>query len=313
MNENIAPIEDWSQEGRENYIEENRDVVELVIQQALESFDEVIISKAFVSQKKAVTKIIELFVSPQFSLERVTDKNIILFTQLKFWVTYKTASNVSTHSQVITDDSCNLQKNNKSTEESCLHLNKISETMELFNKCVAPDVIKYWMKANKKLLNELAFNESNSLESGFSVIVNGVSSTQETRYKVDAAFRYLFLYLGIGKQLDSANRYVDKYLTKGENKPQYVSGGSETHKDKHLVRLIIIKIIDKFSKIHKHSDVSDVLTLSLLKNISKKSVLDVYGFNLNNTDKKVFEEYADKLTSFKKQPSTIKEKTYDAG
>lgn len=312
MNKNNLPIENWSQEGRENYIAQNRDVVELVIQQALESFDEMIISKAFGSQGKAVTKIIELFVSPQFSLERVTDKNILLFTQLKFWARYKSAGNVSTHSRVKTDGNCSLVDNIENNEGLCLPLDKISETMEFFNACVAPDVIKYWFKANKKLLDELAINENNDLKPVLSEIENSVSSPQETRYKADAAFRYLFLYLGIKKHLDTADNYIKKYLTKGENKPQYVSVGIEPHEDKHHVRLSVIKIIDKFCDIHKGTDVSDVLTLSLLKNIGKKAVLDVYEINSNNLDNKVIEEYNNKLTSFKKPPSTIKETSYAA-
>jgi hypothetical protein len=311
MNENNLPIENWSQEGREEYIEKNRVVVELVIQEALESFSEDIISKAFGSQEKAVTKIIELFVSSRFSLERVMYKNIHLFTQLNFWAKFKTAGNVATYSNVITNEICNHQETIKGTDQLCL--DKISESMEIFNKCVAPDVIKYWLKANKKLLNELTSNENIHLESGFSDIENSVSNTQETRYKVDAAFRYLFLYLGIGQQLDTANKYVNKYLTKGENKPQYVSIGSETHQDKHHVRLSIIKIIDKFCEIHKTSDASDVLMHSLLKVVAKKAVLDVYEINSNNPDKKFIEEYTDKLKSFNKRPSFIKETTYDVG
>jgi len=101
MNENNLPIENWSQEGREEYIEKNRLIVELVIQEALENLREDITSKAFGSQEEAVTKIIELFVSPIFSLECVLYKNIKLFTQLKFWVNFKTAGNVATYSNVI--------------------------------------------------------------------------------------------------------------------------------------------------------------------------------------------------------------------
>jgi len=277
----------------------------------LETFTEDIISKTFGSQEKAVTKIIELFVSPRFSLERVRYKNIHLFTQLKFWVSLKTAGNVKTYSNVITNETGNHQDNIKRTNE--LNLEEISNSLEVFNKCVAADVIKYWFKANKKLLDELAFNESRHLESGFSDIENSVSNSQEPRYKVDAAFRYLFLYFGIDKQLDTANKYVNKYLTKGENKPQYVSVGSETHQDKHHVRISIIKIIDKFCEIHKSSDASDALTYSLLKAIAIKAVMDVYEINSKNTAKKFIEEYTDKLKSFKKPPSFTSETTYDVG
>lgn len=308
MNENDLPIENSSQEGREEYIEKNRMIVELVIEQALEDFSEDITSKAFGSQEKAVTKIIELFVSPLFSLEKVMYKNIKLFTQLNFWVKFKTAGNVATYSNAIKNEPGNHQDNIKDTDELCL--DKVSKSLEIFNKRVAPDVIKYWLKANKKLLDELAFNEGSDFESGSSDIENNVSNTQETRYKVDAAFRYLFLYLGVAKQLETANKYVNKYLTKGENKPQYVSTGSETHQEKHHVRLSVIKIIDKFCEIHKETDSTDVLTHSLLKVIAKKAVLDVYEINSNKPDKKFIEEYSNKLKSFKQIPSFNKDLTY---
>ena len=315
MNKMDLPITDASQEGRKSYIEKNRVVVELVIRQAFDDLHEEIISKVFGSEDKAVSTIIQLFISPIFSLEKVKHKhkNINLFTQLKFWVKYKTAGNVSTYSRVKADENCSLLDKIKSPEELYLPLDEISESMELFNKCVAPDVINYWFKANKKLLDELSINASNDLKPVLFEIENSVSPPQETRYKVDAAFRYLFLYLEINKRIDTANNYAKKYLTKGKNKPQYVSVDSETHEDKHHVRLSIIKIIDKFCEIHKNSEPSDVLTYSLLKAISKKSVLDVYEFNPNNTDKKEIDEYAYKLKSFKKPPSFNKEATYDVG
>ncbi|TWX68540.1 hypothetical protein ESZ36_08580 [Colwellia demingiae] len=306
MNVKNLPIEDWSQEGREKYIKKNRISVELTLAQSLEYFKEDVITDAFGSQEKAVVKIIELFVSSRFSLEKVMYKDLKLFTQLKFWVNFKTAGNVTTSSKIVSSEACkHNQEKVMNTDLLCLE--KMSNVLPKFNQRVAADVITYWLKANKKLLNELASKEAIDWMSVFSEIENSVSNTQETRYKVDAAFRFLFLYLGVDKQKDIAIFYEKKYLTKGNNKPQYVSMDRETHKNKHLVRLTIKKIIDSFSQIHKTSDDSDILTLSLLKVIAKKAVLDVYEVNSNNPDKNVIEEYSRKLKSFNKHPSFLKE------
>ncbi|MGL4475838.1 MAG: hypothetical protein ACRCT7_15480 [Shewanella sp.] len=44
MRDSHLPITDWSMIGRQNYVDENRVVIELVIEKALEDFDEKTIS-----------------------------------------------------------------------------------------------------------------------------------------------------------------------------------------------------------------------------------------------------------------------------
>jgi len=299
-------IEDGSQEGRKNYIETNRHIVELVIAEALEIFpNEEAISKVFRGQEQAIKKIIEMFLSPHFSLDSVMYKGIKLFSQLPFWINYKTRGKFNT------SPNNNIKPNSMKyketpSESNTLHYNELTQTLIKLSPCVAADVIGYWLKANKKLLNELALNQTLTHLSVFSGIETYVSKPQETRYKADAAFRFLFLYLGVGKRQGIADCYEKKYLTRGENKPQYVSLARESHHDKHLVRVTIKKIIDEFSEIHKQSENLDIITFSLLKVIAKKSILDVYEFNSNNSDEKVIEEYIHKLKSFNKYPCSVK-------
>ncbi|MDO6505542.1 hypothetical protein Q4506_00640 [Colwellia sp. 4_MG-2023] len=301
------PISDASQEGRKNYIESNRFAVEYVIAEALEVFQkEDVISKVFRSQDKAIEKIIEMFLSPHFSLNSTPYKDIRLFSQLNFWVNYKTRGrfNVSSSNRV---ESNSMKEHVKPENEVASYYKEITKILPEFNRRVAADVIKYWFKANKKLLNELLPSESTGMSTNIFEVENKVSDSQDSRYKVDAAFRYLFLYFGIDKQIETAGHYERKYLTKGENKPQYVSGIRETHQDKHHVRLSIKNIIDQFFEIHKKSDNSDILSHSLLKVIGRKAVLDVYEINSKSGDKDVVNEYNYKLSSLKKRSNFIKE------
>jgi len=307
------PIADASQEGRKSYIESNRYAVELVIAEALELFQkEDVISKVFRSQDKAIEKIIEMFLSPHFSLNSLPYKDIKLFSQLNFWVKYKTRGSftVSSSNRV---ESNSMKEQAKPESDSASYYKEITQILPEFNRRVAADVIKYWFKANKKLLNELSPLASTGMSTNIIEVENKVRDSQNSRYKVDAAFRYLFLYFGIDKRIETAGHYERKYLTKGENKPQYVSTIRETHQDKHHVRLSIRNIIDQFFEIHQKSDNSDIISHSLLKVIGRKAVLDVYEIKSNKADKKFIQEYGDKLTSLKKRPPFIKEVTHEIG
>lgn len=300
------PIKNWSQSGRTEYIKKNRELVELVIQRALDELGEDNISKIFGTQDAAINKIIELFVGPLFSLQKAIKNNpqlptnIELFSQLNFWIKYKTAGRGPTKSILRAGLDIDYKDNYYIDEDVCLE--KIASTLELFNKRVAPDIVGYWLKANRKLLNELP-NEVNVFLEQYSDIENEVSKSQETRYRVDAAFRYLYVFLGINSKSDIKIPYECKYLIRGKNKPQYVSGDSETHQFKHQVRLDILKIIDEFCMAHKTCDRSDVIKLSLLRGIAKKAVLDVYEIN----EEKRVEEYRNKLNSLKIPPFMLQE------
>ena len=127
------------------------------------------------------------------------------------------------------------------------------------------------------------------------------SNSQKTRYKADAAFRYLYFFLDFKRHSGTFSNYEKKYLVKGDNILQYVVCGSETHQNKHEVRLTIKKIIKKFHDLHIQTEDSSYLLRSLFKGIAKKAVLDVYEINNNEPDRI---EYETLLKSLKTKPSS---------
>ena len=306
MKDNDLPITDWSDVGRQKYVDKNRQIIELVIEQALENFDEKTISLAFQSQAYAVSKIIDLFLLSHFSIDKLPNgipKDIKLFSQLAFWVNYKTAGNVyvgdGSHKQVLSDS---IYEQSESKAESLdSNVKKLARNLKKLNQYVAPDLISYWLLANKKLLRELS-----SFECGLGLVKidNEVSSPQKTRYKVDASFRYLYLFMNVAKHLDSVELYENKYFVKGINRPQYVAGHSETHQTKHQVRQTIKHIISRLHEIFTETDDKDSITRALFKAIAKTAVLDVYEINKN--DRYRF-DYEQKLRELKSKPSTLLE------
>ncbi|CEO41330.1 hypothetical protein [Photobacterium kishitanii] len=304
MEDNDLPITDWSHVGRQKYVDKNRQIIELVIEQALENFDEKTISLAFQSQAYAVSKIIDLFLLSYFSVDELPNgipKDIKLFSQLPFWVNYKTAGNVyvgdSSHKQALSNS---VHEQSESKVESVdTNVQKLAKNLKKLNQHVAPDLISYWLLANKKLLRELS-----SLECDLVEIENEVSSPQKTRYKVDASFRYLYLFLNVAKHLDSVEFYENKYFVKGLNRPQYVAGHSETHQTKHQVRQTIKHIISRLYEIFAETDDKDSITRALFKAIAKTAVLDVYEINKNDTYRL---DYEQKLRKLKSKPSTLLE------
>ena len=299
MENNNLPISDWSEVGRQNYIADNRYMVELVISKACESFDEVEISKYLRSQDDAVESIIQLFLSSKFNYEKLPPdipENINLFSQINFWIKFKTGRSSGSIRNQSLSSSEYVEKATESTDKF------ISDEIEVLagntaklSKLVASDIITYWLMANKKLLDELS-------PENISVTEISTSPTQKTRYKADAAFRYLFLFCGLDKHF---TEYGRKYLTKGKNIPQYVSEGTESHKNKYLVRESIKKIIQKFYEINSQIE-NDVLTRALLKGIAKNATLDVYEINQSDSERKRLEI---KLKSLKYSPQ---EGIYDA-
>jgi hypothetical protein len=279
MDNNNLPISDWSEIGRQNYINENRYVVELIISRACEDFDEVELSKYLRSQDDAIESIIQLFQSSKFNHEKLPPdipENINLFSQLNFWIKFKTGRSSGSIKNQSLSSSEYVEKATESTGKF------ISDEIEVLagntaklSKLVASDIITYWLMANKKLLDELSPENS-------SVTEILASPPQKTRYKADAAFRYLCLFCGIDKHF---TEYGRKYLTKGSNVPQYVSEGSETHQSKHQVRQSIKKIVQKFYEINSQIDDDAYLIRALLKGIAKNAVLDVYEINKSDSDR----------------------------
>ncbi|QHS12695.1 hypothetical protein [Shewanella sp. Arc9-LZ] len=306
MRDNYLPITDWSFIGRQKYVDKNRLVIELVIEQALEDFDEKTISVAFGRQASSVAKIIDLFLLSHFCVDRLPTaipKDIKLFSQLAFWVRYKTAGHVHVGSesrkQALVESEQGLSESKVANID--LDLQVLSKNLKKLNQHVAPDLIGYWLQANKKLLNELPTFED------FSQVVeieNDVSDTQKTRYKVDASFRYLYLFLNIAEHIDTVERYENKYFVKGLNRPQYVAGNSETHQTKHQVRQTIKQIINRFHAIFTETGDNDVLIRALFKSIAKKAVLDVYEISKNEP---YYSDYTQKIIQLKAKPSTLLE------
>ncbi|WP_281213273.1 hypothetical protein [Shewanella insulae] len=306
MRDSDLPITDWSKIGRQNYVDENRLVIELVIEQALEDFDEKVISVVFGHQANAVSKIIDLFLLSHFCVEQLPTaipKDITLFSQLSFWVSFKTAGNVNdggkAYKKAYVESEHELPDSKVADIDR--HVQPLARNLKKLSKKVAPDLIGYWLQANKKLLKELALSDSFSRDVE---IENDVSDPQKTRYRADASFRYLYLFLNIAEHIDTVEVYENKYFVKGLNRPQYVSGYSETHQTKHQVRQTIKYIINRFYETFSDMDDKDFLTRALFKTIAKTAVLDVYEINKNEP---YYLDCADKLKQLKNKPSKILE------
>lgn len=307
MCDSDLPITDWSFIGRQAYVDENRLIIELVIEQALEDFDEKTISVAFGHQANSVSKIIDLFLLSHFCVDRLPRdiaKDIKLFSQLPFWVRLKTAGSVhaggGAYKQALVESEHELSDSKVTNID--FHVQKLAKNLNKFNQHVAPDLIGYWLLANKKLLGELSSFEG---DSGVVKIENEVSAPQITRYKVDASFRYLYQFLNIAEHLDTVGPYENKYFVKGLNRPQYVAGQSETHQTKHQVRQAIKQIINRFHVIFTETGDNDVVIRALFKAIAKTAVLDVYEINKNEP---YYSDCAKKLKQLKTKPSALLEK-----
>ncbi|MEI8624982.1 hypothetical protein P4S67_12360 [Pseudoalteromonas sp. B137] len=305
MQDDLLPIHDWSLNGRNEYIESNRAIIELIIDQGLEEFDEQTAYSAFQSQDRAKNKIINLFCAEQFEVSNLPiemPKNIRLFSQIAFWVKYKTAGKVYTGNRVKVE----LEENYQSSQsvDNDLKISELASNLEQLNHCVAPDIIGYWLLANKKLLRELASSKSLKNYADLDEIKNEVSDTQKTRYKADASFRYLTLFLNLDSRFGNFDFYQKKYLVKGLNRPQYVANKTESHHEKHKVRLVIKNIIHQFHEILSSIDDRDILERSLFKSIAKSAVLDVYEINKSDPDRLICMK---KLKRLRAKPSSLKE------
>lgn len=305
MQDDLLPIHDWSLNGRNEYIESNRVIIELTLEQGLEELDEQTVSSAFQSQDRAKNKIIDLFCAKQFEVSNLPigiPKDIRLFTELAFWVKYKTAGKVFTGNRVKVE----LEESYQSSlsVDNDLKIRELARNLIRLNHCVAPDIIGYWLLANKKLLRELALTKSLKNYADLDEIKNEVSDTQKTRYKVDASFRYLTLFLNLDSRFVNFDYYKKKYLIKGLNRPQYVANKTESHQEKHKVRIVIKNIIHQFHEILSSIDDRDTLERSLFKSIAKSAVLDVYEINKSDSERSICMK---KLKLLKAKPSSLKE------
>jgi hypothetical protein len=268
INTDIPIISDWSVSGRRKYLEKNQVIIDLVIKTALEELEDSSVSKVFGSIDKAVEDIKKRFLDEYLDAEKCPNRDLNLFSNINFWMQYKTRGNFSTNSrsiglmpgEVVAPDEGSLE---------CV-IERISTTLKEFNKCVAPDMIGYWLKANKKFIDEVSLgieldNEAQFLGSG----------GKHTKYKADASFRFFYVYLGTDRKVDDfrSEDFKSKYLARGDNKPQYTSNGYEDHATTDRVRKHIVKVIDFYSC---HVEDFGKIELALMKPFAKKSLLDLY-------------------------------------
>jgi hypothetical protein len=287
------PITDRSVSGRKSYLDKNRIAIELTLYEALEVFSEKDISRVFSSQEDAIKKIVDMFVEPHFNCSYFDKADLTIFSQLHFWMKYKTkgkysASRVSLKGSLV-KEAC--QENDNTTTI----INDLAKSLNEFNNKVAADLIKYWLLANVKLLDALSADiEVSTLN--ISDLEIDTSNTTKTRYKADACFRFCYHYLSVSNVLCDSYKelYEKKFLTKGDNKPQYIYRfmNIESHDVKHRIRKYIEKIID--FHVENKSSYSD-FDRRLLKPIAKKTLLSHYDF-----DESSEELYSNKIKSLSK-------------
>lgn len=297
---NPLPIEDWSLEGRQQYIKENRDRVVLVIERALEVFDdEKVISKVFRSEEKAVEDIIKRFLVPDLNPEKVPAQDLTLFTEIKFWIKHKT------NGRAFSKSTRYSYEGQESEGGMCIDMecfvDSIARTLKVFNDCVASDLIWCWLQGNKKLLNSLIPSEI--LEEYNQGLKSNGSPAKLTRYKADACFRFLYVYLRMRRFFagdKTVELYERKYLTKGDNKPQYTFSGYEGHIEKQKIRRFIMAIIDQFLLIQPDASRLD---RCLFSTMAKKTLIEHY--EINGQQGLDYKEKISKLRSLKllKEPA----------
>ncbi|TXY09261.1 hypothetical protein [Vibrio mimicus] len=290
----LLPITDWSVEGRKKYLEQNRPCIELVLYEALEVFDERKVSLTFGSQDNAKDRIIGMFIADNFNHENLPSGipyDLKLFSQLDFWCKLKSGKTFSGLPQ-LPDEEIDIADSQSEFGNLEIGLHKISYCLAIYSELVAANMIYFWLQANKKLLDELG-NVGLPLVDEKPVKVAENSS----KYKVDSSFRYLCVFLDVESKIPGFHLYKSKYLTKGENKPQYTA--KKTDKESHLttseVRSVVIKIIDYFHRVYR--DEPSPLCQILLKSVGGKSLLDQY--KIKSKDYPNFDELRDKLTALK--------------
>lgn len=288
----LIPITDWSLSGRKEYVSENRTNIELVIERGVETLADDVVSKVFGSIEKIPDEIIKRFLVPELDSSIVPSHDLHLFSEINFWIKHKTGGRASSRSyraESLDQTGLSLAEGNHE-QGACAEtrLNQIIKSLETFNSLVAPDVIGYWMMANKKLLDSFLSSEDHAIE-------HRGSEAKKTKYKADASFRFCYHFLKLNEKLSGEHNrlaFESKYLVKGPNKPQYVSGNEESHALKHNVRIFIKKVILFYEA---HCIDYDELVHCLIKPMTKKSLLDQYEF-----DKESIDEYGIKLKSLLK-------------
>jgi len=296
MTDTLLPITDISKEGRLSYIDKYKVNVQLTLLQSMDSLEDDFATNdqfmnAFGSHDSAVDMIINLFLADGFNLEKAPARDLSLFSMPHYWLKYKTGGRLNTCVSYfgISEEVIDTELNGDPIDD---HIEYLAEGLREFNQCVAPDMVGYWLMANKKLLNENgALNQFNLC---YEDVEQKGSEGKKTRYKADACFRYLYLFLNIKPKLID-NGYIDayenKYFVRGKNIPQYTSDQSEDHTKKKNVREVIRQIIDKIQEVDCECT---VLQACLIRTMARKSLVDLYEF-----EPLYKREFGDKLKSLK--------------
>ena len=274
MYNDLPKITDWSIDGRRRYLKEYIVYVELIIYESLETFDEQKLSLVFGKQDDAKDNIIKMFLSETFNFAKIPSgipHDINLFSQIAYWCKFKTGKTISVKTND-TNYSTNFIEESGSDYNQDADINLLAHCLSLYNCMVAQDMVGFWFKSNDKFLNEISYTPLNGKKAPN--IKSKGSPTKETKYKADASFRYLCVFLNLEYKVTDFSYYQNKYLVKGKNKPQYVADRYETHFTKQEVRKSIKEIICFFHKIH--SEGVNTLAKILLKSVGRKSLLDLY-------------------------------------
>ncbi|MEZ9397161.1 hypothetical protein AB4393_11035 [Vibrio splendidus] len=272
--DDFLPITDWSVEGRKEYLEQNRPCIELVLYESLERFDGPKLSSVFGSQDNAIDKILGMFLSEGLDQKVVLKSGIPcdlrLFSQLDYWCKFKTGKSIKGAKQIVVEET--YIRGYGANENDFEHdVEKLSNYLPLYSRSVAPDMVGFWFLANKKLLDEL--NDIFYVDAIDGQDLAG-SPAKLSKYKADASFRFLCLYLRVDSKVSNFHQYQRKYLIRGKNKPQYVANGTESHIEKFEVRKSVAQVIDYFHRVN--NDGVSALCHKLLKSAGRKSLLDQY-------------------------------------
>lgn len=288
--ESDIPITDWTLEGRKMYVESNKDLIEYIVSISLEELCCERVFTVFGSMDKAVDKIIARFLVNEFDEGKAPCKNIGIFKELDFWISHMTGGKVSSRKRYNEIDTNFLGDVDLGSDHEINQLNRLSSVLREFSMCVASDVISYWFKANKKVVDGLSLkNDNHDTE-----VKNLRSGSNTTKYKADASFRFLYRLLKVSDSFCSDGYRVffeNKYLVRGLNEPQYTAQGIEDHLTKDKVRRYILRVIDHHDS---HKNEYSLFDQNLLKSIAKKSLLELYELD---KDEEIRAEYSIKLKS----------------
>ncbi|MFC3678775.1 hypothetical protein [Bacterioplanoides pacificum] len=285
MNTNDLTPDDWTLEGRKNFVEEHRDRIVLIIEHAAETLlDDETVSTVYGSMDKVPDEVINRFLVPELDSSKLPCTDISVFSELHFWTKHKTRGRKGAARQ--SGSSFPDVDGVEGASDLVLDpMEKVATTLKRLNSKVDADLVGFWLEANKKFKEYIGDQFEGSAED----TCRNTSPPQRSRYKADACFRFNYLHLKLGNIPDVRDRtarrdYESKYFQKGNNSPQYVYRGTEpeSHQTKQEIRTFIMRLIEQLSSMNEDLD---NLERILLKPALKKALLDLYEFDDSMTAK----------------------------